>query len=359
MISWYGRKATFLPWLLPLLPTTGVDTFVDAFGGSGSVICRRPPVARNIYAERDQALVDLFCLLQDRAAAERLVAALRLTPWHRAEYDRWFRGWYRWDHPTSRECLWTKLRPMNRTAAIKWYGGKTIHLPWLLPLLPAAPVFVDAFGGSGAVILNRPAASRREVYNDLDDRIVAIYRALQTEPAALRAAIRLTPWHRSELARALRPPDAPLATVEFARRAFVALREIRQGLTKATPRQFSYDRRVKTAYPQMVELADRLEMIVPRLRQITIRHEDALAVLQEEDGPDTLHYVDPPYLHDTRTGGEGYRFEYSDAQHAALVDLLRSLTGRVALSGYRSPAYDQAFADGRWHRYDAPIARAR
>ena len=48
-----------------------------------------------------------------------------------------------------------ELRPMT-TAAIQWYGGKTIHLPWLLPLLPRAPVFVDAFGGSGAVILNRP-----------------------------------------------------------------------------------------------------------------------------------------------------------------------------------------------------------
>ena len=48
-MSWYGRKATFLPWLHPLLPTTEVDTFVDAFGGSGSVICSRQPVARNIY----------------------------------------------------------------------------------------------------------------------------------------------------------------------------------------------------------------------------------------------------------------------------------------------------------------------
>ena len=109
----------------------------------------------------------------------------------------------------------------------------------------------------------------------------------------------------------------------------------------------------------MPEIAARLEALVPRLQPITIRHEHALQVLQEEDGPDTLHYVDPPYMRETRTGGEGYRFEYSDVQHAQLVELLRSLHGRVALSGYRSAAYDQVFADGRWHRYDAPIALAR
>ena len=88
MICWYGRKAQYLPWLLPLLPTAAVDTFVDAFGGSGSVICHRPAVQVNVYGERDPRLCDLFRLLRDRGAAARLIAALRLTPWHRAEYTR-------------------------------------------------------------------------------------------------------------------------------------------------------------------------------------------------------------------------------------------------------------------------------
>ena len=143
--------------------------------------------------------------------------------------------------------------------AIQWYGGKTIHLPWLLPLLPAAPVFVDAFAGSGAVILNRPPASDREVYNDLDDRIVAIYRALQTNADALITAVRLTPWHRGELARALVSSPAPVHTIETARCAVVALRQIRSGLTIGTARQYSYGRRGHE-HPRMVDIAARLDL---------------------------------------------------------------------------------------------------
>ena len=133
----------------PAPAATGVDTFVDAFGGSGNVICSRPPVVRNIYSERDRRLVDLFRLLQDHAAAERLVAALCLTPWHRAEYDHAVRG--AGDAPVERSrqfVVWAVQRAiMTADAAWRFHRrAHTTHIlrPWaavateLLAIQPAA-----------------------------------------------------------------------------------------------------------------------------------------------------------------------------------------------------------------------------
>ncbi len=56
-----------------------------------------------------------------------------------------------------------------------------------------------------------------------------------------------------------------------------------------------------------------------------------------------------------------YRYEMSDAEHVALLAMLRNLAGRVVLSGYASPLYDEALAD--WGRVTldtfADGARAR
>lgn len=78
--------------------------------------------------------------------------------------------------------------------------------------------------------------------------------------------------------------------------------------------------------------------------------------MRAHDRPATLHYVDPPYVHETRSGGNPfcakhkYRHELSDADHGALLEALRGLKGMVVLSGYPAPLYDQAL-DG-WLRVE-------
>lgn len=54
-----------------------------------------------------------------------------------------------------------------------------------------------------------------------------------------------------------------------------------------------------------------------------------------------LVYCDPPYLQSTRTHDRRYRYDYSDADHRALLSLLKGLPCAVILSGYPSALYDQ------------------
>lgn len=62
---------------------------------------------------------------------------------------------------------------------------------------------------------------------------------------------------------------------------------------------------------------------------------------------EVLIYADPPYLLETRTGSQRYRFEYDVNDHVRLLECLRELPARVMLSGYPSPFYDSALPG--WH----------
>jgi DNA adenine methylase len=97
-----------------------------------------------------------------------------------------------------------------------------------------------------------------------------------------------------------------------------------------------------------------LRVVVQRLRGVVIENRDALDVMRQHDGTDTVHYVDPPYVHETRSfrqRSKAYRHEMNDQQHRQLAEALASLKGAVVVSGYRCPLYDELF-DG-WRRIDA------
>ncbi len=71
------------------------------------------------------------------------------------------------------------------------------------------------------------------------------------------------------------------------------------------------------------------------------------------DAPETLHYVDPPYMAATRDAGSDYRHEMTDDCHADLLSFLRTLRGHVVISGYPDDRYDAALAGWRRVEHEA------
>jgi len=118
----------------------------------------------------------------------------------------------------------------EKLIAFGWYGGKFSHLEWLLPLLPECHHYCEPFGGSAAVLLNRPP-SPVETYNDLDGEICNFFRVLREQKEALVEAIGLTPFSREEFAIACEL-DASLQPLERARRFYVRARQVRTGLAQ-------------------------------------------------------------------------------------------------------------------------------
>ena len=90
-----------------------------------------------------------------------------------------------------------------------------------------------------------------------------------------------------------------------------------------------------------------LAIVVERLSGVVIENRDAQKVMAAHDGPETLHYVDPPYVFSTRDAGKDYLHEMSDGDHDDLLVFLRGLRGMVVLSGYPNDIYDTALSDWR------------
>jgi len=231
----------------------------------------------------------------------------------------------------------TPTRPIMR-----YHGGKFRMAPWIIQHLPAHRAYVEPFGGAASVLMQKPR-SEAEVYNDLDDDIVNVLRVVR-DPALceqLVQALVLTPYSRVEFKAAFEYADTP---VERARRTLVRAEMGfgSAGATKGTT-GFRLDtkRNFGTAMSVWARLPQQLARFCERLQGVLIENRPALQVIADHDTPETLFYVDPPYVLGTRQmSGRCYRYEMTDAQHGELLDCLMHVEGMVALSGYSNPVYD-------------------
>ncbi len=246
------------------------------------------------------------------------------------------------------------MRPL-----LRYHGGKWRLAPWIISFFPPHRTYVEPFGG-GASVLLRKARSYAEVYNDLDGEVVNLFRVLRQSPQDLIRALELTPFARAEFVESDQPSDDP---VERARRTVVRshMGFGSNSLNKRNGFRAHSNRRSTTPAQDWRNLPDSLGAIVERLAGVVIENRAATAVMLAQDGPDTLHYCDPPYLPETRDKGGDYRHEMSETDHAALLIFLRGLRGHVILSGYPSALYDEMLPG--WERIDRPAladgARAR
>lgn len=236
---------------------------------------------------------------------------------------------------------------------LRWHGGKWRLAPWIISHFPAHRVYVEPFGGAGSVLLRKPRCYG-EVWNDLDAELVNLFCVLRDPEASRRLIdlVRLTPWARDESRAAYEPA---FDTVERARRlvarSFMGFGSDGTRVSATTGFRSNSNRSGTTPAHDWANYPPALAAIVERVIGVVIENRDALACMAAHDGPTTLHYVDPPYLPETRQmdhRDHGYNRELSAEDHHRLLPELRRLTGMVIVSGYASSTYDAALAG--WER---------
>lgn len=242
---------------------------------------------------------------------------------------------------------------------MRYYGGKWRLAPWVIEHLPPHRVYVEPFGGAASVLL-RKERSYAEVYNDLDGEVVNLFRVVRDRGAELVRAIEMTPFARDEFLGAYFPGDCP---VERARclliRSFMGYGA--DGCCGRYRTGFRSDSNKSGTTPahDWRHLPESLVKVVDRLRGVVIENREASAVVLKHDGQQVLHYVDPPYVHETRQRVRGYRHEMTDLQHTELAEVLHSLSGLVVISGYACPLYDGLYATWECRRRKAYADGAR
>ncbi|MGH8037183.1 MAG: DNA adenine methylase [Stenotrophomonas sp.] len=244
---------------------------------------------------------------------------------------------------------------MITAPALRYHGAKFRISGWVHQHLPAHRTYVEPFGGAAGVLLTKPR-SYAEVYNDLDGDVVNFFRVLQK--ASLRdqliEACQLTPYAREEFDLAFEETEDP---VERARRLVIRA-QMGFGSAGATKGKTGFridsQRAYGTAQHLWVKYPEGLAAIAERFTGVLIENRPAVEVMQQHDTPQTLHYVDPPYVHSTRVMQSGkagyYRHEMGVSDHEQLLTALLQLRGMVVLSGYRTELYDDTLVS--WQRVE-------
>lgn len=243
-------------------------------------------------------------------------------------------------------------------SVLKWHGGKRYLAKKIVAMMPPHLHYVEPYAGSLAVLFEHEPNGTSEVVNDQHDGLMNFWRVIRDPERfdEFERHIIATPFSETEfeMARYIGRSDGDVcAAVAF----FIACRQSRSGCFKdfapLTRRRLRAGMNEQAA--AWLSAIDRLPEVHARLKRVVILNRDALAVIRGQDGPQTLFYLDPPYLHETRATTGQYAHEMTTDDHAALLATLAKIKGKFLLSGYLSALYQgQADAHG-WQRVDIKI----
>lgn len=224
---------------------------------------------------------------------------------------------------------------------LRYHGGKHRLAPWVLGHFTSHKKYVEPYGGGASVLINKPLQKGvDEVYNDIEGDVVKLFRVLRNSDLAAKLvqSLTLTPYSRDEFMSAYRESRTD---VEEVRRLCVRVMMGwgSKGLNKDAKVSFRQDD-AKSGYGMdWRNYVEDLPKIINRLRSVNIENDDALEVIRRNDGPGTLHYLDPPYL--IKGGDKTYTHDMDYHAHQAMLLAIRKLKGKVILSGYPSKLYEQ------------------
>lgn len=239
---------------------------------------------------------------------------------------------------------------------VTWFGSKSQLVKKIVKFFPEHQSFIDVFGGSGAVLLGK-RPSKVEVYNDLNRKMVSLFRVLadKNKTSELVKRLELTPYSRELFQLARTQIDSEQDEIELARLMIVIQRQSHGGFGK----QWSYCIDAPAAgYSASVRKfhagVERLKNISHRLRRVQTENLPWEDILSRYDREGTLFYLDPPYVPETRISG-GYEFEMTLPDHARMVDMLLGLKGMCVLSGYAHEVYLPLESAG-WKRIEIDVS---
>ena len=236
-----------------------------------------------------------------------------------------------------------------------WIGSKARQKNNIYTLIKGVKRrgFVELFGGSGVIMLGKPAEPD-EIYNDTNRLLTSFFRTLRDKNKAedLKRLCDLSPQARDlhselrELAKAFLSGDsakikeikaaANLTSVSddvAAAYAIFYAQAFANGGSYLGAFGFGYGRELVETYRNKVDL---LGAYCQRFAKVVVENLDWKKALKKYDREGVLIYADPPYECETT---DAYETGWSSAETAALVEALSKAKGKVVLSCYDGPAY--------------------
>lgn len=247
---------------------------------------------------------------------------------------------------------------------LKYRGGKTKELSYILPLIPEIEGrYMEPFFGGGAVYF--ALEPQHAVINDINARLMDFYRAVGGDYDALRLELddieRIYTANRADFERRkTRMPDERIADAneDF----YYLLRDAFNGLADCPYSDAAlYYFINKTAYSGMIRYNSRMEFNVPYGRYpnlntnlVTTAHSRLLQTADIHDGDyteifnmadeDDFMFLDPPYdCVFSDYGNEEYRDGFNRNHHELLAERVLALPCRWLMVIGRTPLTEELY----------------
>jgi len=246
----------------------------------------------------------------------------------------------------KKEFLSGIREPPRIMAPFKWPGGKGNLVKWIIQYIPHGHIYVEPFAGAASVFWHLPKPFAVEVLNDLDADVINLYKVLKDSRKfeALSHKLIFTPYARAEFGRAIQMLKS--ADINDIDRAWAFFVRQNHGFSGFGLNESNWSRVLYCTNKDMAknvsQWRSRLKILSfwhKRLGKVHIYNLDAIQCMKHWDTTDTVFYLDPPYILDTRKTHSIYKKELDLSYHERLVNTLLSVKGKVILSCYDHPTY--------------------
>lgn len=233
--------------------------------------------------------------------------------------------------------------PVNRI------GGKHFLKYWIAGKIPDHRVFIEIFAGSAIVSLTKEP-SEITLVNDSDSYLMNFWKVLQDSESRERLIVLLDSMlYSRQLWREIRlrwksgqiPNDLIIRASEwfFLNRSSYAS-DIQYGGFIG----YTQGRNMCKTFRNTI---DQLNEVGKIIKTWIIENLDYKTCIARFDSPDTVFFVDAPYVQDKSRQYYEHSFTFED--HRELANLLNNIRGKALFCHYEHPEIDRLYAG--WHRY--------
>lgn len=213
---------------------------------------------------------------------------------------------------------------IDTKSLLNWVGGKRLLRKTIEPLVPKdIQSYIEPFGGAGWVFFYKQKWADLEIYNDLDGRLVNLFRIVKYHPEALKEELKYLLGSR-EMFMQFMKMDGITDIQRAAKFMFLITRSFGgRGETYGTVKKSSGG-----ASKSQGNILLKIDAIHKRLDKVLVENRDFEKLISQYDFEGAFFYCDPPY-----TFGCGYDVTSTkDFDHERLRNCLKNIKGRFLLS---------------------------
>ncbi len=228
---------------------------------------------------------------------------------------------------------------------IPYIGGKSYLSSWITSEFPEnyqESTYCEVFGGGGWVLFKKEP-SYIEVYNDLNHNLVNLFNVIKNNFEEFNHKANWTLHSRESYKEAKErlSDDKFLNEVEQAMNYAITQIQSFSGSGNSWGYQITAQKIVSGKWLPFLK---RLHLINARLKRVQIESLDFEACIEKYDTPNTLFYLDPPYV-DCENYYNKNNVNFTREDHERLARALAKIKGRFVLSYYEHPLIRYLYGD--------------